>query len=204
VSLSPVCERFSLLVILPPSAERYSTYVLTACMRAVLCTCVRTGYRWAVPFAYVRIACMSAVLVFTNVLTACMWAVLVFTNVLAACMWAVLVFTNVFTACMWAVLVFTNVLTACLWAVLVFTCFAEGGSRSRNRFLRPYVCSSVRPSQYLLSVICNSNSFQSILFKLCTVFVYILQMCTSYYGLIWRFVSYMLCMLNLVFFYHYM
>jgi hypothetical protein len=50
---------------------------------------------------------------------------------------------------------------------------------------------SVRPSfparQYLLSVICNSNSFQSILFKLCTVFVYILKMWTSYYGLIWRF-----------------
>ena len=133
-----------------------------------------------------------------------MWAVLVFTNVLAACMWAVLVFTNVFTACMWAVHFCINVLAACMWAVLVFICFAERGSRSRNRFLRPYVCSSVRSSQYLLSVICNSNSFQSILFKLCTVFVYILQMCTSYYGLIWRFVSYIFCMLNLVMFYHYM
>jgi hypothetical protein len=56
----------------------------------------------------------------------------------------------------------------------------------------------------LLSVICNSNSFQSILLKLCTVFAYILKMCTSYYGLIWRFCWYIFCMLNLVIFYHYM
>ena len=82
----------------------------------------------------------------------------------------------------------------------VFTCVAKGGSRSRNRFLRPYV----RPSKAVLSVICNSNSFQSLLFKLCTVFVYILKMCTSYYGLIWRFISYIFCMLNLFIFYHYM
>jgi hypothetical protein len=66
------------------------------------------------------------------------------------------------------------------------------------------VCTSVSARQYLLSVICNSNSFQSILFKLCTGFVYILKMCTSYYGLIWRFFSYIFCMLNLVIFYHYM
>jgi len=46
------------------------------------------------------------------------------------------------------------------------------------------VRTSVPARQYLLSVICNSNSFQSILFKLCTVFVYILKMCTFYYGLI--------------------
>jgi hypothetical protein len=65
------------------------------------------------------------------------------------------------------------------------------------------VRTSVSARQYLLSVICNSNSFQSILFKLCTVFVYILKMCT-YYGLIWRFFSYIFCMLNLVIFYHYM
>ena len=45
---------------------------------------------------------------------------------------------------------------------------------------------------------------QSILFRLCTVFVYILKMCTSYYGLIWRLFSYIFCMLNLVIFYHYM
>ena len=83
---------------------------------------------------------------------------------------------------------------------LVFICVAEGGSRSRNRFLHP----SVSARQYLLSVICNSNNFQSILFKLCTVFVYILKMCTSYYGLIWRFFSYIFCMLNLVIFYYYM
>jgi hypothetical protein len=63
---------------------------------------------------------------------------------------------------------------------------------------------SVPARQYLLSVICNLNSFQSILFRLCTVFVYILKMCTSYYGLIWRFFSYIFCMLNLVIFYHYM
>ena len=64
---------------------------------------------------------------------------------------------------------------------------------------------SVRTSKaILLSVISNSNSFQSILFKLCTVFVYILKMCTSYYRLIWRFYSYIICMLNLVIFYHYM
>jgi hypothetical protein len=44
----------------------------------------------------------------------------------------------------------------------------------------------------------------SILFKLSTVFVYILKMCTSYYGLIWRFCSYIFCMPNLVIFYHYM
>jgi len=34
------------------------------------------------------------------------------------------------------------------------------------------VRTSVPARQYLLCVICNSNSFQSILFKLCTVFVY--------------------------------
>ena len=84
--------------------------------------------------------------------------------------------------------------------IIVFTCVAEGRSRSRNRFLRP----SVPARQYLLSVICNSNSFQSILFKLCTVFVYILKMCPSYYGLIWRFFSYIFCKPNLVIFYHYM
>ena len=59
---------------------------------------------------------------------------------------------------------------------------------------------SVRPSvparQNLLSVICNSNSFQSILFKLRTVFAYILKMCTSYYGQIGRIVSYIVRMLN--------
>ena len=48
-----------------------------------------------------------------------------------------------------------------------FTCIAKGGSRSRNRFL----CPSVPAMQYLLSVICNSNSFQSILFKLCSVYI---------------------------------
>ena len=37
--------------------------------------------------------------------------------------------------------------------------------------VRPSVRTSVPARQYLLSVICNSNSFQSILFKLCTVFV---------------------------------
>ena len=63
---------------------------------------------------------------------------------------------------------------------------------------------SVPARQYLLSVICNSNSVQSILFRLCTVFIYIFKMCTSYYGLIWRFFSYIFCMLNLVIFYHYM
>jgi hypothetical protein len=67
------------------------------------------------------------------------------------------------------------------------------------------VRTSVPERQYLLSVICNSNSFQLILFKLCTVFVYILKMCTSHYhGLIWRFFSYIFCMPNLVIFYHYM
>jgi hypothetical protein len=44
------------------------------------------------------------------------------------------------------------------------------------------VCPSQQGSTYL-SVICSSNSFQSILFKLCIVFIYILKMCTSYYGL---------------------
>ena len=86
----------------------------------------------------------------------------------------------------------------------VFTCVTEGGSRSRNCFLRPSVRTSVPARQYLLSVICNSNSFISIFFKFCTVFVYILKMCTSYYELIWRFFSYIFCMLNLVIFYHYM
>ena len=66
------------------------------------------------------------------------------------------------------------------------------------------VRTSVPARQYLLSVICISNSFQSILLQLCTVFVYILKMCTSYYGLIWRFFSYIFCMLILVIFYHYM
>jgi hypothetical protein len=70
--------------------------------------------------------------------------------------------------------------------------------------VRTSVCPSVPARRYLLSVICNSNSFQSILFRLCTVFAYILKMCTSYYGLIWRFFSYIFCMLNLVIFYHYM
>jgi hypothetical protein len=87
------------------------------------------------------------------------------------------------------------------WKAPLITCVAEGGSRSRNRFLRPYIRTS---KAILLSVICNSNSFQSILFKLCTVFVYILKMCTSYYRLIWRFFSYIFCMLNLVILYHYM
>jgi hypothetical protein len=50
----------------------------------------------------------------------------------------------------------------------------------------------------------NMVSVQSILFKLCMVFGYILKMCTSYYGQIWRFFSYIFCMLNLVIFYHYM
>jgi hypothetical protein len=81
-----------------------------------------------------------------------------------------------------------------VWIILIEHCWS----------FRLHHLGTVHYSQYLLSVICNSNSFQSILFKLCTVFVYILQMCTSYYGLIWRFVSYMFCMLNLVFFYHYM
>ena len=69
--------------------------------------------------------------------------------------------------------------------IYVLTCVAKGGSRSRNCFLRP----SIPARQYLLSVICNSNSFQSILFRLCTVFVYILKMCTSSYGLIWQLFS---------------
>jgi hypothetical protein len=34
--------------------------------------------------------------------------------------------------------------------------------------------------------------------------IVILKMCTSYYGLIWRFFSYIFCMPNLVIFYHYM
>jgi hypothetical protein len=73
---------------------------------------------------------------------------------------------------------------------------AEAGLGIAFSIRRP----SVPARQYLLSVICNSNSFQSILFKLCTVFVYILKMCTSFYGLIWRFFQYIFCMLNLVIF----
>ena len=53
--------------------------------------------------------------------------------------------------------------------IYVLTCVAKGGSRSRNCFLRP----SVPARQYLLSVICNSNSFQLILFKLCSVCIHI-------------------------------
>ena len=45
-----------------------------------------------------------------------------------------------------------------------------------NRFLRPYVCPFVPARQYLLSAICNSNSFQSILFKLCSVCIHIEDM----------------------------
>ena len=55
----------------------------------------------------------------------------------------------------------------------VFTCVAKGGSRYRNRFLDPSVRTSIPARQYLLSVICNSNSFQSILFKLCSVCIHI-------------------------------
>jgi hypothetical protein len=87
---------------------------------------------------------------------------------------------------------------------LYITCVAEGGFGDAGLGFAFSVRTSVPARQYLLSVICNSNSFQSILFKLCTVFVYILRMCTSYYGLIWRFFSYIFCMPNLVIFYHYM
>ena len=62
-------------------------------------------------------------------------------------------------------------------------CFHSAGMdfylrRRRQKQVKESLSPSIRPSvparQYLLSVICNSNSFQSILFKLCTVFVYIL------------------------------
>jgi hypothetical protein len=79
----------------------------------------------------------------------------------------------------------------------------SGGSRSMNRFLRPYVCPFVPARQYLLSAICNSNSFQSILFKLCSVCIHIEDM----HLLLWadlKIFSYIFCMLSLVIFYHYM
>jgi hypothetical protein len=85
----------------------------------------------------------------------------------------------------------------------VFTCVAEGGSRYRNCFLDPSVRTSIPARQYLLSVICNSNSFQSILFKLCSVGIHI----EDVHLLLWadlKIFSYILCVLNLVIFYHYM
>jgi hypothetical protein len=85
-----------------------------------------------------------------------------------------------------------------------FTCVAEGRSRSSNRFLRPFVRTSVPARQYLISVICNSKTVLNQYYSNFAVFVYILKMCTSYYGLIWRFCSYIFCMMNLVIFYHYM
>ena len=75
----------------------------------------------------------------------------------------------------------------------IFTCVAlakaglvVGPLRPSVRpFVRLFVCPSVRLSATLLGcivcVICNSNSFNSFIFKLCLMIVHTLKMGTSYF-----------------------